>query len=69
MAAGVTLGAVAALSLTRLLGDLLYKTSPRDPLAFAVAFAVITLVSLAACFVPAYRASQTDPMRALRNSA
>jgi ABC-type antimicrobial peptide transport system permease subunit len=68
MAAGVTLGAVAALSVTRLLGDLLYKTSPRDPLAFALAFAVITLVSLAACFVPAYRASQTDPVRALRDS-
>jgi predicted permease len=69
MAAGVTLGAVAALSLTRLLGDLLYQTSPRDPLAFAVALAVITLVSLAACFVPAYRAAQTDPVRALRDSA
>jgi len=69
MAAGVTLGAVAALSLTRLLGDLLYQTSPRDPLAFGVALVVITLVSLAACFVPAYRASQTDPVRALRDSA
>jgi putative ABC transport system permease protein len=69
IAAGVTLGAVAALSLTRLLGDLLYQTNPRDPLAFAVALAVITLVSLAACFVPAYRASQTDPVRALRASA
>ena len=69
MAAGMTLGAVAALSLTRLLGDLLYQTSPRDPLAFGVALVVITLVSLTACFVPAYRASQTDPVRALRDSA
>ena len=69
MAAGVSVGAVAALSLTRLLGDLLYQTSPRDPLAFAIAFGVIILVSLAACFVPAYRASQTDPVRALRGSA
>lgn len=69
MAAGMTLGAMAALSLTRLLGDLLYQTSPRDPLAFGVALVVITLVSLAACFVPAYRASQTDPVRALRDSA
>ena len=64
--AGVTLGAGTALLLTRLLGDLLYKTSPRDAWAFGIAFAVITLVSLAACFVPAYRASRTDPVRALR---
>jgi len=65
--AGLTLGAAAALLLTRLLGDLLYKTSPRDPLAFAAAFAVIALASLAAFFVPAYRASQTDPAVVLRN--
>jgi predicted permease len=65
--AGLTLGAAAALLLTRLLGDLLYKTSPRDPVAFAAAFAVIALASLAAFFVPAYRASQTDPAAVLRN--
>ena len=67
MAAGTAVGALAALSLTRLLGDLLYRTSPLDPLAFTIAFAMIALVSLAACFVPAYRASQTDPVRALRD--
>ena len=67
MAAGVVIGAGAALVLTRLLGNLLYKTSPRDPLAFAFASIVITLVSVAASLVPAYRASQTDPVRALRN--
>jgi predicted permease len=66
-AAGGIAGAAASLALTRLLGDLLYKTSPRDPVAFGAAFAVIALVSLAACFVPAYRASRTDPVRALRN--
>jgi putative ABC transport system permease protein len=67
MAAGLILGAGAALLLTRLLGDLLYKTGPRDPMAFAAASAVIALVSLAACFVPAYRASRTDPAAVLRN--
>jgi putative ABC transport system permease protein len=66
MVAGAVTGAGASLALTRLLGDLLYKTSPRDPLAYGVAFAVIALVSLAACFVPAYRASKIDPVRALR---
>jgi len=67
MAAGVILGAGTALLSTRLLGDLLYKTGPRDPEAFAAAFAVIALVSLVACFAPAYRASRTDPAAVLRN--
>ena len=65
--AGALLGAVAALSLTRLLGDLLYKTSPRDPLAFGAAFLVMTAASLAACFLPAWKATRTDPVRALRD--
>ncbi len=63
---GILLGVVAALSLTRLLGDLLYKTSPRDPLAFGAAFLVMALASLAACFMPAWKATRTDPVRALR---
>jgi ABC-type lipoprotein release transport system permease subunit len=37
-----------------------------DPLAFVAAFAVMTLASAAACFLPAWRATQTDPIRALR---
>jgi ABC-type antimicrobial peptide transport system permease subunit len=65
--AGVLLGAGIALLLTRLLGNLLYKVSPRDPLAFASAFAVMTVASLAACFLPAWRATRTDPARALRD--
>ena len=63
---GAVLGAAAALGLMRLLGYLLYKVSPHDPLAFASAFAVTTLASLAACFLPAWRAMRTDPVRALR---
>jgi macrolide transport system ATP-binding/permease protein len=64
--AGVLLGAATALLLTRLLGNLLYKVSPRDPFAFGCAFAVMALVSVAACMLPAWRAGRTDPMRALR---
>ena len=64
--AGVLLGAATALLLTRLLGNLLYKVSPRDPLAFGCAFAVMALVSVAACLLPAWRAARTDPMRAMR---
>jgi predicted permease len=65
-AGGVALGAAVALGLTRLLGNLLYKVSPRDPLAFGSAFAVMTIAALAACFLPAWRATRTDPARALR---
>jgi len=63
---GVVVGAGVALGLTRLMGYLLYKVSPRDPLAFGSAFAVMMIASLAACFLPAWRASRTDPARALR---
>jgi macrolide transport system ATP-binding/permease protein len=66
-AGGVLLGAVVALGLTRLLGNLLYKVSPRDPLAFGSAFAVMTIAALAACFLPAWRATRIDPARALRD--
>ena len=65
-AGGVLLGASVALGLTRLLGNLLYKVSPRDPLAFGSAFVVMTIAALAACFLPAWRATRTDPARALR---
>ena len=63
---GVLLGAGAALGLTRLLGYLLYKVSPRDPLAFGSAFLVLTIVSLMACLLPAWRATRVDPIVALR---
>jgi macrolide transport system ATP-binding/permease protein len=66
-ATGVVLGALAALGFTRLLGDMLYKVSPRDPLAFGSALLVMLIAALVACFLPAWRAARTDPMRALRN--
>jgi ABC-type antimicrobial peptide transport system permease subunit len=65
-AGGVVLGAVVALVLTRLMGNLLYQVSPRDPLAFGSAFVIMTIVALAACFFPAWRATRIDPARALR---
>src|SRR5438105_2475120 len=65
-AGGVALGAAVALGLTRLLGNLLYKVSPHDPLAFGLAFMVMMIASLAACFLPAWRATRTDPALALR---
>jgi ABC-type antimicrobial peptide transport system permease subunit len=64
--AGIVLGAAAAIGLTRLLGDLLYRVSPRDPLAFGIALAVMVVASAGACFVPAWRATRIDPLQALR---
>jgi macrolide transport system ATP-binding/permease protein len=66
-AVGVLCGATAGLALTRLFGTLLYHVTPRDPLAFGVAFAVMTITSVAACLVPAWRATRTDPARVLRD--
>jgi predicted permease len=65
-AVGVLCGATAGLALTRLLGTLLYNVSPNDPLAFASAGAVMTIASVAACLLPAWRATRTDPARVLR---
>jgi ABC-type antimicrobial peptide transport system permease subunit len=65
-AAGVAVGAGAAIQLTRLLGNLLYQVSPRDPLVFSLAFLVMAVASVAACVVPAWRATRTDPLIALR---
>jgi predicted permease len=64
--AGIAFGAIAALVLTRLMGNLLYKVSPRDPLAYGAALIVLVGVALIACFLPARRATRVDPVRALR---
>ena len=66
-AGGVVLGAAAALQLTRLLGDLLYNVSARDPLTFGAAGAVMMIASLLACVLPAWRATRTDPLIAMRS--
>jgi predicted permease len=66
-ATGIVLGGIATLGLTRLLGYLLYRVSPRDPLTFGAAIAVMTTASLVACSLPAWRVSRIDPVQALRN--
>jgi predicted permease len=64
-AAGIAIGAVAAVIMTRLMGNLLYKVSPSDPIAFGTAFIVLIVVALIACFLPAWRATRIDPVQAL----
>ena len=66
VAVGVALGVAAALMLTRLLEGMVYGVKVRDPLIFAIVNLLMVVVSLAACYVPARRATRVDPLVALR---
>ncbi|HXT86894.1 MAG TPA: ABC transporter permease, partial [Verrucomicrobiae bacterium] len=64
--AGLIMGIVGALSLTRLISGLLYGVSAADPLTFAAVAGLLLLVALGASYLPARRAAHVDPMVALR---
>jgi ABC-type antimicrobial peptide transport system permease subunit len=64
--AGLALGIAGALAATRLIASLLFGVTPSDPATFAAIAALLTLVALVACWVPARRAMRVDPIIALR---
>jgi predicted permease len=63
---GVIVGLVAAVGLTRLMSSLLYGVEPTDPITFAAVATLLLAVAFVASFLPASRASRTDPLVALR---
>jgi putative ABC transport system permease protein len=65
-AAGMIVGMVGAVSLTRLMTDLLFEVTPGDPLTLGAVTIALTLVALAASYVPGRRATRVDPAVALR---
>ena len=67
LAVGVGVGLLASVATSRLIASQLWNTSPHDPLTLACAVAVIAVVALAACYLPALRAIRVDPMTALRH--
>jgi predicted permease len=68
-ATGLAIGVFGAFALTHVLSGLLFGVSARDPLTFVVVLGALLVVTLAACWIPARRAMQIEPVIALRGDA
>jgi predicted permease len=64
--AGVLIGLIASLALTRYIRTFLFEINPADPVTFAAIAFVLSAVALLACYLPARRATRVDPLIALR---
>jgi putative ABC transport system permease protein len=67
LAVGLTIGVAGALTVTRLMGSLLFGIGPADPLTLSLMAAILLVVALIASYLPARRAAEVDPMVALRD--
>jgi ABC-type antimicrobial peptide transport system permease subunit len=64
--AGITLGLAGAIGATRLLASELYGVTPLDPPTYLGVAGLMAVVTLLACYIPAWRAMRVDPIVALR---
>jgi len=64
---GLAIGVAGSLALTRLMQSLLFGVTATDPITFGVVVLLLTFVALLASYLPARRATQVDPVIALRN--
>ena len=64
---GIAIGIGGALALTRVLRSMLFEIEPTDPATFVGVAIFLTIAALAACYIPARRATRVDPMAALRH--
>ncbi len=63
---GAAFGVVATFGATRLISSMIFGVSPYDPLTFVAVAAILSIVALLACYIPARRAMKVDPLVALR---
>ena len=67
VAIGVVVGTLVALAASRAVASLLFVISAQDAITFVLVPAILTLVAVLACWIPAHRASRVDPSVALRD--